>query len=105
MNRRPRSISVSGKPAWRLPASLQQHLRALRGRWWAYRYWLLLALPVVALGTPVGLFVHSVTHSRTFTGSAVSARPSASSRPIAWPLRLTWRVNILLIGVDVTISG
>src|SRR2546428_7269727 len=68
MNRRPRSISVSGKPAWRLPASLQQHLRALRGQWWAYRYWLLLA------------------------------------RPFAWPLRLTGRVNILLIGVDVTIS-
>src|SRR2546422_10424006 len=104
MNRRPRSISVSGKPAWRLPASLQQHLRALRGQWWAYRYWLLLALPVVALGTAVGLFVHTVTHSGTFTGSAVAARPSASARPFAWPLRLTGRVNILLIGVDVTIS-
>src|SRR2546427_3772299 len=103
MNRRPRSISVSGKPAWRLPASFH-HLRALRGRWWAYRYWLLLALPVVALGTAVGLFVFTVTHSGTFTGSAVAARPSASARPFAWPLRLTGRVNILLIGVDVTIS-
>ena len=104
MNRRPRSISVSGKPAWRLPASLQQHLRALRGQWWAYRYWLLLALPVVALGTAVGLYVYTVTHSGTFTGSAVAARPPASARPFAWPLRLTGRVNILLIGVDVTIS-
>src|SRR3989441_3302496 len=103
MNRRPRSISVSGKPAWRLPA-LFQHLRALRVRWWAYRYWLLLALPVVALGTAVGLFVYTVTHSGTFTGSAVAAWPSASARPFAWPLRLTGRVNILLIGVDVTIS-
>src|SRR5436189_19152 len=103
MNRRPRNTNVWRKLAWRPPAPLQ-HLWALRGRWRASWRWLLAALPVMVLGTGVGLYLYTVTHAGTFTGGAIVSRPSGTARPFAWPFRLTGRANILLIGVDITIN-
>lgn len=103
MNRRLKRIRFLGKPLWRLPASLRR-LQALPGRWWTYGRWLLLALPVIVLGTALGVFLYTTTHSGGFTGSAVAPRPSASARLFDWPLRLRGRVNVLLIGIDVTIN-
>ncbi len=103
MNHRPRNTNVLRKLAWRLPAPLQ-HLWALRGRWRVSWRWLLVALPVMVLGTGVGLYLYTVTHAGTFTGGAIVSRPLGSARPFAWPFRLTGRANILLIGVDVTIN-
>src|SRR5947199_10737615 len=103
MNRRPRNTNVWRKLAWRPPAPLQ-HLWALRGRWRVSWRWLLVALPVMVLGTGVGLYLYTVTHAGTCTGGAIVSRPLGSARPFAWPFRLTGRANILLIGVDVTIN-
>jgi LCP family protein required for cell wall assembly len=65
---------------------------------------LLLALSVVVLGSVVGIILYVATHSRAFTGSAIVPRPAGDARPFAWPFGLTRRVNVLLIGVDVTIN-
>jgi len=75
-----------------------------RARWWVAARLLLVALPVVMLGTAAGVMLYAVTHSGTFTGSAVVRRPAGSARPFGWPLRMEHRVNVLLIGVDVTIN-
>lgn len=103
MNRRLRTTNVLRKFTWRPPAALQR-LRVLGGYWRAYWRWLLIALPVAALGTVLGLFLYTVTHAGTFTGGIIVSRPPTSARPFAWPFHLTGRANILLIGVDVTIN-
>lgn len=80
-----------------------QRLR-LRARWWVLARLLLIALPIAMLGTAAGVMLYAATHSGTFTGSAVVRRPVGSARPFGWPLRLERRVNVLLIGVDVTLN-
>ncbi len=76
----------------------------LRARWWVLARLLVIALPIAMLGTAVGIMLYGATHSGTFTGSAVVRRPVGSARPFGWPLRLERRVNVLLIGVDVTLN-
>ncbi len=80
-----------------------QRLR-LRARWWVLARLLLIALPIAMLGTAAGVMLYAATHGGTFTGSAVVRRPVGSARPFGWPLRLERRVNVLLIGVDVTLN-
>src|SRR2546430_14234138 len=103
MNRRPRNTNVWRKLAWRPPAPLQ-HLWALRGRWRASWRLLLAALPVMVLGTGVGLDLYTVTHAGTFTSGAIVSRPSGTAQPFARPLRLTGPANIPLIGAAITIK-
>lgn len=76
----------------------------LRARWWVPARLLLIALPIAMLGTAAGVMLYAATHSGTFTGSAVVRRPVGGARPFGWPLRLERRVNVLLIGVDVTLN-
>src|SRR5574341_2057700 len=80
-----------------------QRLR-LRARWWVLARLLLIALPIAMLGTAVGVMLYGATHSGTFTSSTVVRRPVGGARPFGWPLRLERRVNVLLIGVDVTLN-
>ncbi len=74
-------------------------------RWWIYARWLVVGLPVVLLGLFVGSSLYLVTHSDVFTGSAQMERPAPVARPFAQPLRLTRRVNVLLIGIDITLNN
>ncbi|MGH2400251.1 MAG: hypothetical protein ACRDF6_10435, partial [bacterium] len=74
-------------------------------RWWTYARVVLIALPVLALGLLMGGALYVFTHSDVFTGSEVVARPTDAARPFAWPLRLSRRVNVLIIGVDVTLDN
>jgi len=70
-----------------------------------YARYILLGLPVVIVGLLAGAALYVGTHSEVFTGSAVVDRPGVAARPFAWPLRLSRRVNLLLIGVDVTLNN
>lgn len=76
----------------------------LRDRWGIYLRWLLVGLPVAMAGIMLGATLYVVTHSGAFTGSAVVPRPAGSARPFMSPLGLARRVNVLLIGIDVTID-
>lgn len=54
-------------------------------------------------GTVVGLYLHVLSQVAVGTGETVGRRPQA--RAFGWPLRLIDRVNILIIGVDVTLDN
>lgn len=70
-------------------------------RWPAYARWLVIGLPLALAGLLVGVGLFVASH-HVFTGNAVVARPK--TRAFAWPLRLVRRVNVLIIGVDVTLN-
>lgn len=77
----------------------------LRPRWWIYARYLVIGLPVLLVGLFAGGALYVFTHSEVFTGSDVVARPAEAARPFAWPLRLSRRVNVLIIGVDITLNN
>lgn len=72
-------------------------------RWWIYARWVVIGIPLVMLGLILGAWLYVFTHGDVFTGSDVVERPAGTSS-FMWPLRLTHRVNVLLIGVDVTLN-
>lgn len=96
----PTDISPSPSPA--PPPSFWTRVRA---RWWVYARWAMVGLPVLVVGFFAGAALYLFTHSDVFTGSDVLERPPAATRPFTWPLRLSRRVNILLIGIDVTLDN
>ncbi|MDR7417748.1 MAG: LCP family protein [Armatimonadota bacterium] len=74
-----------------------------RRRWWAY---LLIGVPltVVALaGAVVGAYIYLLTQIAIGPGEVDARRPQ--TRLFAWPLRVVDRVNILIMGVDVTLDN
>lgn len=73
---------------------------------WTYVRWLLIALPVVAVGLALGTGLYIVSHAGVYAReeSAVTQVPAAP-RSFTWPFQLDRRVNILLIGVDVTLNN
>jgi LCP family protein required for cell wall assembly len=75
-----------------------------RRRWWVYVRWIVAGVPIVLLGFFTGSALYVFTHADVFTGNEVVDRP-ATADPFSMPLRLTHRVNVLLIGVDVTLSN
>ncbi len=76
----------------------------LRARWWVYARWAVVGVPIVILGFFTGAALYVFTHADVFTGNEVVDRPVAVD-PFSLPLRLTRRVNVLLIGVDVTLNN
>jgi LCP family protein required for cell wall assembly len=65
-----------------------------------------LGIPLVVLvvaGLAVGLYLYVLTQVTAGLGDAAARRPQA--RLFAWPLRVVDRVNILVIGVDVTLDN
>lgn len=75
-----------------------------RQRWWVYARWIVVGVPIVLLGFFTGSALYVFTHADVFTGNEIVDRP-ATVDPFSIPLRLTHRVNVLLIGVDVTLSN
>ncbi len=59
---------------------------------------------MLVLGAVAGAMLYVTTHSTALTGTAVLPRPTGSAHPFGWPLRLERRVNILLIGIDVSMD-
>lgn len=82
------------------PAPWQERFK---NRWWIYARWLLVGLPLAVVGLILGVGLYVFTHSGTFTGNEVIERPGI--RSFSWPLHLNRRVNVLLIGVDVTLNN
>ncbi|MDR7426213.1 MAG: LCP family protein [Armatimonadota bacterium] len=78
--------------------------RPPRRRWgWSVRI-ALSALVVFLFGFTLGAYLAVARQVETFTGGRVVDRPSGVEQSFSWPLRLTQRVNILVIGTDVTIG-
>lgn len=95
----PASPSPSVRPprrSWRV---------RLKGSWWLYARWIIAVVPVLLLGFAVGAALYVSTHPNFYTGSEVLDRPAGAVGSFSWPLRLTHRVNVLLIGVDVTLNN
>lgn len=97
----------SGTPSAIPPAPLRpasSPWQRLWQRWWIYARWVVVAIPLLLLGLMLGAGLYVFTHAEVFTGSDVVERPEAGTSSFTWPLRLTHRVNLLLIGVDVTLN-
>lgn len=73
---------------------------------WTYVRWLLVGVPVVAVGLALGTAAYVVSHAGVYAReeTGVTAQP-APPRTFSWPFQLERRVNILLIGVDVTLNN
>lgn len=102
---RPTPSEGPATPAGSATPAPQSPWRRLRARWWLYARYVVIGLPVLVVGLFAGSALYVFTHSDVFTGSQVVDRPEASARPFAWPLRLSHRVNVLVIGVDVTLDN
>ncbi len=75
-------------------------------RSWTYLRWLLLAIPLVAAGLGLGVSLYIFSHAGVFAREEPAiTQPAPGPRTFSWPFRLTHRVNILLIGVDVTLNN
>lgn len=98
-------VPKPGTPEPQTPVQPPDPRPRLRPRWWIYARYLVIGLPVLALGLFAGGALYVFTHSDVFTGSDVVARPTEATRPFAWPLRLSRRVNVLIIGVDITLNN
>lgn len=92
-------------PAGPGPRAPQPLWRRLRRDWWLYVRYVVIGMPVLLVGLFAGSALYVFTHSDVFTGSEVVDRPAAPARPFGWPLRLEHRVNVLVIGVDVTLDN
>lgn len=106
-DRKPRKSPVQqpGAPDAPPPVQPPETRSRLLPRWWTYARYLIIAVPVLLVGLFAGGALYVFTHSEVFTGSDVVARPTETTRPFAWPLRLSRRVNVLIIGVDVTLNN
>lgn len=76
-----------------------------RRAWWVHARWLLLALPILGLGFGLGMALYIFSHARAYTGNQEVQRPAEDVTSFTWPLRLGTRVNVLLIGVDVSLDN
>jgi len=64
------------------------------------------ALPLVAAGLALGIGTYVVSHAGIYAREeSALASPPAAQRSFTWPFVLDRRVNILLIGVDVTLNN
>ncbi len=75
------------------------------GDWWRYARWVIPIWLTIVLGLTAGASISVVTHTRSFTGSTVVAKPGPDFKAFGWPLVLTKRVNVLLIGIDVSMDN
>ena len=96
----PDGASSTGAPA-PPPPGRWAHLRR---RWWVYARWVVAGVPIALLGFFTGSALYVLTHADVFTGNEIVDRP-VTVDPFTLPLRLTRRVNVLLIGVDVTLNN
>src|SRR3990170_2860633 len=74
-----------------------------RRRWWRYLAW---GVPVTVLvigGLGLGLYLFVLSQISVGTGEIAARRQRTEA--FGWPLRLNDRVNVLLMGVDVTLDN
>ncbi len=74
-----------------------------RRHWWRFLAW---GIPITVLivgGLALGLYLYLLSQITVGTGEAAALRQRAES--FGWPLRLVDRVNILIIGIDVTLDN
>jgi LCP family protein required for cell wall assembly len=77
-----------------------------RSRGWTYVRWLLVAVPLVAAGLALGVGMYVVSHAGVYAREEPAlSQPAAAPRSFTWPFALERRVNVLLIGVDVTLDN
>lgn len=57
------------------------------------------------VGFGVGAVLYLFTHPNVSTGGDAVERPAVPARSFSWPLRLSSRVSVLLIGVDETLNN
>ena len=101
----PPAVPPSGAPAPATPLAVPPGpVGRLRKRWWVYARWVVAGIPIAVLGFFTGSALYVFTHADVFTGNEIVDRPAAVD-PFSLPLRLTRRVNVLLIGVDVTLNN
>ncbi len=77
--------------------------RAPARRWWRLLAWGLPVIVLVAGGLALGLYLHTLGRVTVGTGEFAARRQQSDA--FGWPLRLTDRVNILVIGVDQTLDN
>lgn len=92
-------------PAGSGPRTPRPLWRRLREDWWLYVRYVVIGMPVLLVGLFAGSALYVFTHGDVFTGSEVVDRPSPAARPFGWPLRLEHRLNVLVIGVDLTLDN
>ncbi|MBI3997699.1 MAG: LCP family protein, partial [Armatimonadetes bacterium] len=71
-------------------------------RWWRYAAWGVPITVLVVGGLGLGLYLYVLTQISMGSGQTAARRQQTEA--FGWPLRLTDRVNILLIGIDVTLD-
>jgi LCP family protein required for cell wall assembly len=71
-------------------------------RWWKLLAWGIPILVLVAGGLGLGLYLYTLGHVTVGTGEAGYRRQPPKA--FGWPLRLNDRVNVLIIGIDVTLD-
>ncbi len=59
----------------------------------------------IVLGLTAGATFYLVTHAPLFTSRGGVTQPSPDAKSFGWPLVLTKRVNVLLIGIDVSLNN
>ncbi|HET8678765.1 MAG TPA: LCP family protein [bacterium] len=72
-------------------------------RWWRLFLWGLPVIVLVVGGLTLGLYLHTLSQITVGTGEAAARGHGTDA--FGWPLRLSGRVNILIIGVDVTLDN
>lgn len=65
--------------------------------------WAVPAVVLVAGGFALGIYLYVLSQVTVGTGEAAAGRRNVEA--FGWPLRLTDRVNVLLIGIDVTLDN
>ncbi len=90
----PPTVPPSGAP--RAPGYSPRH-------WWRLIAWAVPAIVLVAGGGALGLYLHALSQITVGTGEVAGRQQR--SEAFGWPLRLADRVNILIIGVDVTLDN
>jgi len=101
-------VTTTKEPQPRKPAPPEpspSRWPGLRRSWWVYARWVLLALPILGLGFGLGMALYIFSHAGAYTGNEEVRRPAEDATSFTWPLRLGTRVNILLIGVDVSLDN
>ena len=71
-------------------------------RWWRALAWLLPAVVLLTGALGLGSYLYVLSHISLSSGETV---PRKRADVYAWPLRLVDRLNILIIGVDVTLDS
>ena len=75
------------------------------GTWWRYARWIIPTWLTIVLGLTAGATLYVVTHAPLFASREGVTQQSPDTKALGWPLVLTKRVNVLLMGIDVSLNN